>query len=99
MVLEPKSSPAKTAESLKLSLQAMNSQLNTLRLQWESEQNQLVGQNVVLQDAATHLNAQLGAVRGEAKQALENGRQEVSDEARARTSVQRVGWKDSSFNA
>ncbi|KAF8527286.1 hypothetical protein JB92DRAFT_2698552 [Gautieria morchelliformis] len=87
MMLNPKSPPAKTAENLRLSLQAMNSQLNTLRLQWESEQKQIVGQNVVLQDAANRLNAELGAVRGEAKQALENGRQEISEEARARTSA------------
>ena len=61
-----------------------------LQSQWDTERKQLLGKNTVLQDAANRLNIELGAARGETKRALENGRQEVSKEARARNNVQKV---------
>lgn len=82
--------PPKTTESLRLALHEMNAQLSTLRSQWETERKELVNEKAVLQDAANRLNVELGAVRDEAKQALKNGHQELSDEARARNTIENV---------
>jgi hypothetical protein len=64
----------------------VNSELTTLRSQWDIERRRLLGEKAVLQDAASRLNVELGAVRDEARRALGNGH----DEARARTNVEKV---------
>jgi hypothetical protein len=86
----PPTPPSKTTEALRLALKTVNSQLSTLRSQWDGERNQLLGEKAVLQDAANRLNMQLGAAKGEARQALESGRQDVNEEAKARTNVETV---------
>lgn len=61
-----------------------------MRSQWDTERKQLLGKNAVLQDAANRLNVELGEAKVETRRVLENGRQEIGEEARARTNVQKV---------
>ena len=89
MVSDVKTPPSKTTESLRLALQTVNSELNRLRSEWDIERKRLLGEKAVLQDAANRLNVELGAVRNEAKHALENGHGR-SNEARAHANVEKV---------
>ena len=74
----PPTPPSKTTEALKLALKSVKSELNTLKVQWEGDREQLLGQKAVLQDAANRLNMDLEAKKSEAEQALQSGRQHAS---------------------
>jgi myosin protein heavy chain len=62
------STPAKTSESLKAELQAVNRELVSMKKQWREERRQLLGDNVVLKDAANRLNLQIQDARERAEQ-------------------------------
>ncbi|KAI0045417.1 hypothetical protein FA95DRAFT_1495451 [Auriscalpium vulgare] len=57
--LEPPTPPAKSAESLRTEVQAVNKQLSVMKKQWQDERRQLLGDKAALQDATNRLNAQV----------------------------------------
>lgn len=59
MATEPPTPPTKTSEKLRGDLQAVNTQLNSMKQQWEGERQKLLGENAVLQDATKRLNAEV----------------------------------------
>jgi myosin protein heavy chain len=61
------STPAKTSETLKDELRAVNRELASMRKQWQEERRQLLGDNAVLKDAANRLNLQIQDVRERAE--------------------------------
>ncbi len=70
---EPPTPPTRTSEALRAELQEVNAQLDTMRRSWEDERRQLLGDNAVLQDAATRLNAQVRDVKDELRKAERAG--------------------------
>ncbi|KAF8586444.1 hypothetical protein K439DRAFT_1631700 [Ramaria rubella] len=88
LLSDPPTPPSKTTEALRSALKNVNSELSTLRLQWNNERNKLIGERAVLQDAASRLNKELGTAKSEAKRALENGQQENEEGAKARANIQ-----------
>jgi myosin protein heavy chain len=62
------STPAKTSETLKDELRAVNRELGSMKNQWQEERRQLLGDNAVLKDAANRLNQQMQDVRERAEQ-------------------------------
>jgi myosin protein heavy chain len=60
--------PAKTSESLKEELQAVNRELTSMKKTWQEERRQLLGDNAVLKDAANRLNLQMQDVKERAEQ-------------------------------
>jgi predicted nucleic acid-binding Zn-ribbon protein len=62
------STPARTSESLKDELQAVNRELTSMKKRWQEERRQLLGDNAVLKDAANRLNLQIQDVKERAEQ-------------------------------
>ena len=58
-ILDLPTPPSKTSEKLRTDLHAVNSQLSSMKRQWESERQKLLGENAVLQDATKRLNAEV----------------------------------------
>ena len=58
MPAEPPTPPTRTTEALRAELREVNSQLDSMKTAWEDERRKLLGENAVLQDAATRLNAE-----------------------------------------
>lgn len=58
-MMDPPTPPSKTSEKLRTDLHAVNTQLYTMKRQWEDERQKLLGENAVLQDATKRLNAQI----------------------------------------
>ena len=83
------STPAKTSETLKDELRAVNRELGSMKNQWQEERRQLLGDNAVLKDAANRLNQQMQDVR-------ERAEQKERKHDKARTSVLDV-WLPSRF--
>jgi hypothetical protein len=53
------STPAKTPESVKEEVKAVNRELALMKKKWLEERRQLLGDNAVLKDAANRLNLQM----------------------------------------
>jgi predicted nucleic acid-binding Zn-ribbon protein len=70
---EPLTPPTKTSEALRANLQSVNSQLESMKKEWEDERRKLVGENAVLQNAANRLNVQVRAAREEVRKVAESG--------------------------
>lgn len=62
------STPAKSSESLRAELQVVNRELASMKVQWQEERRQLLGDNAVLQDAANRLNLQVQDAKDRAEQ-------------------------------
>lgn len=76
---EPPTPPTKTSEGLRANLLSVNAQLDTMKKQWETEKNKLLGEKAVLQDAAKRLNLQIRSAKEEVKtERLRAGSQGVS---------------------
>lgn len=56
---DPPTPPTKTSEALRRNLQAVNSQLASMKKAWDEEKRQLLGEKAVLQDATNRLNMQV----------------------------------------
>ncbi|KAI0255954.1 hypothetical protein BJV78DRAFT_1279159 [Lactifluus subvellereus] len=67
------STPAKTSETLKTELQAVNRELASMKRQWREERRQLLGDNAVLKDAANRLNLQIQDAKERAEQKERRG--------------------------
>lgn len=93
MSLEPPTPPTRTSEKLKADLEAVNSQLSSMKKQWEQERRRLVGDNAALQDATTRLNVEVRQAKSEIQRYAETerahekakaGMQGVSDDLNVR---------------
>lgn len=73
---EPPTPPSRTSEALRSELREVNAQLDDMKHTWEVERKKLLGENAVLQDAATRLNAE---------------RRDAQDEIRKYASAERAG--------
>jgi myosin protein heavy chain len=62
------STPAKTPESLKEEVKAVNRELTLMKKEWYEERRQLLGDNAVLKDAANRLNLQMQEAEQRAEQ-------------------------------
>ncbi|KAG6811541.1 hypothetical protein H0H92_006894 [Tricholoma furcatifolium] len=71
---EPPTPATKTSEGLRAELKAVNSQLQTMKEEWNQERRALLGENAILQDATNRLNAQMKSAKEEMKKATETGR-------------------------
>ncbi|KAI0675751.1 hypothetical protein C8Q78DRAFT_964116 [Trametes maxima] len=78
---EPPTPPTRTTEALRSELKGVNQQLESMRRQWEEEKRKLLGENAVLQDAATRLNVEVRNAKDEIRKYADAGRQ--GDKARA----------------
>ena len=56
---EPPTPPTRTSEALRSELKEVNEQLDAMKRSWEQERKKILGENAVLQDAATKLNADM----------------------------------------
>jgi len=65
----------KTSEALRLELQNVNAQLDTMKKQWQDEKRQLLGEKAVLQDAANRMNIQVQNAKQEVRKAVEAERE------------------------
>ncbi|TFY56456.1 hypothetical protein EVJ58_g7633 [Rhodofomes roseus] len=81
LISEPPTPPTKTSEALRVQLQQVNTQLASMRQQWEDEKRQLLGDNAVLQDAANRLNTQVRDTKRELKKLADTGK--AGEHARA----------------
>ncbi|KAI0366979.1 hypothetical protein BV20DRAFT_951123 [Pilatotrama ljubarskyi] len=64
---EPPTPPTRTTEALRSELMEVNVQLESMKKAWEEEKKQLLGENAVLQDAATRLNVEVRNAKDEAR--------------------------------
>lgn len=71
---EPPTPPTKTSEALRANLKSVNSQLETMKKEWEDERRQLVGEKAVLQDATNRLNVQVRSAEEEVRKVAESER-------------------------
>ena len=62
---EPPTPPTRTSEALRTELKEVNTQLDSMKKSWEEERRKLLGENAVLQDAATRLNAEVRDAKDE----------------------------------
>ena len=67
------STPAKSSDSLRAELQVVNRELASMKVQWQEERRQLLGDNAVLQDAANRLNLQVQDAKDRAEQKERRG--------------------------
>lgn len=58
-MMDPPTPPGKTSEKLRTDLHAVNTQLSSMKRQWEEERRKILGENAVLQDATKRLNAEV----------------------------------------
>ena len=65
MALEPPTPPTRTSEKLRQDLDAVNSQLSSMKKQWEEERRKLLGDNAALQDTAKRLSAEIRQAKSE----------------------------------
>lgn len=89
--------PSKKLASLRLALQAKTTELDALRVEWETARANLVGKNAVLQDRANVLNRELDAAKAEAKKALDSGRRKADEQTAERINVQAVSSSNRHF--
>jgi hypothetical protein len=62
------STPAKTPESLKEEVKAVNRELTLMKKEWHEERRKLLGDNAVLKDVANLLNLQMQDAQEQAEQ-------------------------------
>ncbi|KAI0694558.1 hypothetical protein C8T65DRAFT_666568 [Cerioporus squamosus] len=94
---EPPTPPTRTSEALRSELKEVNAQLDSMKRVWEDERRKLLGENAVLQDAATRLNAEVRDVKDElrkyasAERAGERARAGIEEElARAKRTMEEL---------
>ncbi|KAG1734078.1 uncharacterized protein EDB91DRAFT_620776 [Suillus paluster] len=75
----PPTPPTKTSEALRLDLQAVNKELDTMKQRWEEEKRHLLGEKAVLQDAANRMHVEVRSAKDEAKRAAEASRRSRAD--------------------
>ena len=90
---EPPTPPTRTSETLRAELKEVNAHLDSMRRAWEDERRKLLGENAVLQDAATRLNAEVRDVKDELRKYAAAGR--AGDKARAGIEAVRLGHSSS----
>ena len=83
---EPPTPPTRTSEALKANLSTVVSQLDTLKQQWTTEKQHLLGEKAVLKDAAKRLNAQIR----NAKDEIQNERAKAGSQGVSMFLFQRV---------
>lgn len=71
---EPPTPPTRTAEALRANLQTVNTNLESMKSEWEKERRLLLGEKTVLQDATHRLNAQVQTAKEEIKKIAEGER-------------------------
>ena len=74
MAREPPTPPTKTSEKLRADLETVNTQLASMKKQWEEEKRQLIGDKAVLQDATTRLHAEVRQAKSEIQRYAESER-------------------------
>lgn len=80
---EPPTPPTRTSEALKSDLRNVNSQLSSMKREWESERQQLIAEKGVLQDVANKLNDKIRTFTADAAK-------EKSNQAHHRSDIQAV---------
>ncbi|KAI0091595.1 hypothetical protein BDY19DRAFT_885665 [Irpex rosettiformis] len=70
-------SPSRSSDKLRADLQAVNSHLATMKQQWESEKNKLLGENATLKNAANRLNAEVRQAKDDMKRHADTERGKV----------------------
>ena len=58
-ILDPPTPPSKNSEKLRTDLHAVNSQLSSMKRQWENERQMLLGENAALQDTTKRLKSEV----------------------------------------
>jgi hypothetical protein len=81
--------PTPSPETLRENLRSVNTQLDSLRKQWDDEKRRLIGEKAALQDAANRLNAQVFSAKKEMKRVSEAEK----DGERQRVGAMEVGQK------
>ncbi|KZT21623.1 hypothetical protein NEOLEDRAFT_744493 [Neolentinus lepideus HHB14362 ss-1] len=71
---DPPTPPTKTSEALRVSLRAVNEELETMKKQWYEEKKHLLGEKAILQDAAHRLNLQVAEAHSESKKVMQDQR-------------------------
>ncbi|OJT11389.1 hypothetical protein TRAPUB_12084 [Trametes pubescens] len=78
---EPPTPPTRTTEALRSELKQVNAQLDAMRQTWEEERSKILGENAVLQDAASRLNVEVRNAQDEIRKYAEAERR--GEKARA----------------
>lgn len=78
---EPPTPPTRTTEALRSELREVNAQLESMKRAWEDEKRKLLGENAVLQDAATRLNVEVRNAKDEIRKFADAER--LGEKARA----------------
>lgn len=87
ILADPPTPLIKSSEALRLELQNVNAQLDTMKKQWQDEKRQLLGEKDVLQDVANRMNIEVRNAKQEARKAVEAER----ESRRSRAGTQEVG--------
>ncbi|CDO73312.1 hypothetical protein BN946_scf185008.g74 [Trametes cinnabarina] len=78
---EPPTPPTRTTEALRSELEELNTQLESMKRAWDEERKKLLGENAVLQDAATRLNVEVRHAKDEIRKYADAER--LGEKARA----------------
>lgn len=95
LLANPPTPLIKTSEALRVELQNVNAQLDTMRKQWQDEKRQLLGEKAVLQDTANRMNLEVRNAKQEVRKAIEAER----ESRRSRADTQGVGNSPREFCA
>ncbi|KAF8141485.1 hypothetical protein EV363DRAFT_1425600 [Boletus edulis] len=75
LLADPPTPLIKTSEALRLELQNVHVQLDTMKRQWLDEKRQLLGEKAILQDAANRMNTEVRNAKHEVRKAVEAERE------------------------
>lgn len=75
LLVNPPTPLIKTSEALRVELQNVNAQLDTMKKQWQDERRQLLGEKAVLQDTANRMNIEVRNAKQEVRKAIEAERE------------------------
>ena len=90
---EPPTPPTRTSEKLRADLDAVNSQLASMKQQWDQERRKLLGDNAALQDATSRLNAEVRQAKTDIQRYAES---EHTNE-KVKADIQGVGYLPALF--
>ncbi len=68
-----------------LDLSAVNTQLNSMKRQWDNERQELLGENAALQDATKRLNSEVRSAKDAVKRYAEGEKAEKRHQVVTRT--------------
>ncbi|KAH7915256.1 hypothetical protein BJ138DRAFT_1055109 [Hygrophoropsis aurantiaca] len=86
----PPTPPTRTSEALRLDLQSVNKQLDSMKRQWEDERRQLLGEKAALQDATNRMHVEVRNAKDEIKKITETEKANKREKANTQGDAERA---------